>query len=86
MPEFTTIEEAQAEILRLNEELATRTTERDTLSQDNERLTKERDKSREIAHQYFLKLNQQYSPRQEDQGSADPDVPSCEDYAKTIKL
>ena len=83
--EFNTLEEARAEILRLNEELSTAQTERDNYSTQVTELTSEVEKVRELNQKYFLKLSAQYNPtpQQEDD---EPDVPSCEDFAKTLSI
>lgn len=88
MPEFNTIEEARAEILRLNEELATRTTERDNYADKASKLEKDNESVRELNQQYFLKLSAQYKPNteNEDEDDEDEDVLSCEDFAKTLTI
>ena len=83
--EFKTLEEAQAEIIRLNEELTARTNERDTLSQNNATLTTELEGVRKLNQQYFNKLSQQYIPT-EDKNDDEKEVPSCEDFAKTLQI
>lgn len=84
-PEFNTLEEARAEILRLNEELSTAQTERDNYSTKVSELTTEVEKVRELNQKYFLKLSAQYTPNT-DPEDEDPDVPSCEDFAKTLTI
>ena len=83
-PEFNTLEEARAEILRLNEELSTAQTERDNYSTKVTELTSEVEKVRELNQKYFLKLSAQYTPTTEPED--DEDVPSCEDFAKTLTI
>ena len=85
MAEITTIEEARAEILRLEEELATANTERENYSNRINELTKENEKVREINQQYFLKLSAQYRPI-EDPDDDPEEIPSCEDFAKTLTI
>lgn len=84
-PEVNTLEEARAEILRLNEELATAQTERDNYSNRVNELTRENENVRELNQQYFLKLSAQYEPNHEDE-DPEEDVPSCEDFAKTLTI
>ena len=82
---FETLEAAQAEIVRLTDELTERTNERDTLSQNNETLTAELQQVRTLNQQYFNRLIAQST----DQTAPDPDeepAPSCEDFAKTLKF
>lgn len=80
-----TLEEAQAEIIRLNEELTARTNERDTLSQNNTTLTQELDSVRKLNQQYFNKLSQQYTQQEKDEEEEKPPV-SCEEFAKTLNI
>ncbi len=84
---FDTLEEAQAEIVRLNDELAARTVERDTLTQNNENLTAELDRVRTLNQRYFERLIMQDSKQDEaGDGREDDPTPSCEEFAKTLKI
>ena len=87
MPEINTIEEARAEILRLQEENATLTGERDVLSQNNNELTEELTRVRSLNQTFYNKLIAQYPTGD---GSDDPDeedvAPSCEEFAKTLDI
>lgn len=84
-PEFNTLEEARAEILRLNEELTSVTNERDSYSTKITELSGDLEKVRNLNQQYFLKLSAQYTPNPtEDPDDADP--VSCEDFAKTLTI
>ena len=85
MAEFTTVEEARAEIIRLQEELEVRTTERDALSQDNSTLTEELARVRTINQQYFNKLSAQTSDKRDEKDEEEEEVPSCEEFALTLK-
>lgn len=85
MPEITTIEEARAEILRLQEENTKLTNERDTLSQNNKTLETDLESVRKLNQAYFNKLSAQYTTT-EDKKDNDEEVPSCVEYAKTIKI
>lgn len=80
-----TLEEAQAEILRLKEELATVTTERDNYSAKVSEQANELEKVRELNQKYFLKLSAQYAPTP-DPDDEEPDAPTCEDFAKTLTI
>ena len=86
MPNFSTVEEAQAEILRLNERVTELTNERDTLSQNNNTLTNELESVRKLNQQYFNKLSAQYSQEPDKNYNEDEEVPSCEDFAKTLNI
>lgn len=85
MPEINTIEEARAEILRLQGQVTELTNERDTLSQNNNTLTKELESVRKLNQQYFNKLSAQYS-QEPDKTDIEEEVPSCEDFAKTLNI
>lgn len=81
-----TIEEAQQEILRLDEALKTITAERDSLSNDNESLKIQLEDSRTLNQKMFLELRQQNNTDDGDQDEDEPDVPTCEDFAKTLHI
>lgn len=83
---FDTLEEAQAEILRLQGENTRLENERETLSQNNENLSKDLEKVRTLNQQYFNKLTAQYSPQEGKNKEEDDEAPSCEDFAKTLKI
>ena len=80
-----TLEEAQAEIVRLQEANTELTNERDTLLQNNENLTGELENVRKLNQQYFNKLSAQYSP-EEDKTDDEKEVQSCEDFARTLNI
>lgn len=84
-PKFATVEEAQARIIELEEALTERTNERDTLSQNNATLTQENESLRSLNQKYFNKLSAQFQD-QEDEKDDEKEVPSCEDYAKTLNI
>ena len=86
MSNFNTLEEAQAEIIRLNEQVTELTNERDTLSQNNTTLTGELESVRKLNQQYFNKLSQQYSPQEDKKDNEDDEVQSCEEFAKTLDI
>lgn len=85
MTNFNTLEEAQAEIIRLNEQVTQLTNERDTLSQNNTTLTGELESVRKLNQQYFNKLSAQYSPKP-DETNKEEEVQSCEDFARTLNI
>lgn len=81
-----TLEEAQAEIIRLNEQVTELTNERDTLSQNNTTLTGELESVRKLNQQYFNKLSAQYSHDADEKDDDAEEVPTCEDFAKTLNI
>ena len=85
MPSFNTLEEAQAEIIRLNEQVTELTNERDTLSQNNVTLSGELENVRKLNQQYFNKLSSQFS-HDEDKTDDEEEVPTCEEFAKTLNI
>lgn len=86
MAEFNTLEEAKAEIIRLNEQVTELTNEKDTLSQNNVTLTGELESVRKLNQQYFNKLSAQYSQEPDKNNNDDEEVQSCEDFAKSLNI
>lgn len=83
-PNFNTLEEAQAEIIRLNEELTRVTNERDANAQTSANLTADNERLRKLNQDYFIKLSAQYSPTPTD---PEPEtVPTCEEFAKNLTI
>lgn len=80
-----TLEEAQARIIELEEQNTALTNERDTLSQNNTNLSNELESVRKLNQTYFNKLSAQYSPGG-DPDPEEPEVPTCEDFAKTLNI
>ena len=85
-PEFKTIEEAQAEIIRLGEELARVQTERDNYSSKLSDTEQELESTRKLNQQYFNKLSAHYFPEDSSDSDEDDTAPSCEDFAKTLTI
>lgn len=81
-----TLEEAQAEILRLQEINTELTNERDALSQRFDTASQELESVRKLNQQYFNKLSAQYSQELDKNNNDDDEVPSCEDFAKTLTI
>lgn len=81
-----TLEEAQAEIVRLNDELTERTNERDTLSENNKTLTEDNERLRKLNQNYFNKLSAQFPAKEDKNNDEDKEVQSCEEFAKTITI
>lgn len=85
---FNELESLRDTNLELQEQNTNLTTERDTLSQDNEKLKAEVERLRTINQKYYNKLIAQ----DETKDKADSDdqeeeaVPTCEEFAKTIKI
>lgn len=84
-PTFKTLEDAQAEILRLNEELTTAQTENKNYSDRIASLESDLENVRELNQKYFLKLSAQYAPPGQEEPD-EPDAPTCEDFAKTLTI
>ena len=81
-----TIEEAQAEIIRLKEANTALTNERDTLSQNNANLSTELESVRKLNQTYFNKLSAQYSDPAGEKDDGEEDAPTCEEFAKNLKI
>lgn len=86
MPTITTLEDAQAEIIRLQEQLTQTETERDTLSQNNEQLTADLARVRLKNQEYFEKLSSYYSPQTSKTDNDEKEAPTCEEFAKTLNI
>ena len=80
-----TLEEAQAEILRLNEELETAKNANENYSTQVNELNTELEKVRDLNQQYFLKLSARYNPNQQDDDE-DEEFPTCEEFAQTLTI
>ena len=80
-----TLEEAQAEIVKLTEENTALKNECETLTQNNKQLGEEMEKVRTLNQQYFNKLTAQYQQPEQPE-KEEPEVPSCEDFAKTLTI
>lgn len=85
IPTFNTLEEAQAEIIRLNEALTESQTAAQNYSDRITELESDLENVREINQKYFLKLSAQYAPPGQDDQD-EPDAPTCEDFAKTLTI
>lgn len=81
-----TLEEAQAEIIRLTEENTELRNERDTLSQNNTSITAELENVRKLNQTYFNKLSAQYSDHSGNNNEEDEEPPTCEEFAKNLKI
>ena len=85
---YETIEQAQARILELEEENTQLKVDKKTLSEDNEKQKKENEDLRTLNQKYFNKLvmqdDSEDKKKKEDQ--EDSEVPTCEEFAKTLKL
>ena len=83
---YNTLEEAQARILELEDTVADLTTERDTLSQDNETLRGDVDRYRTLSQKYFDRLVVQEETIEKTDGEPDEDIPTCEEFARDLKI
>lgn len=81
-----TLEEAQEQIVNLQNSLTEVTNERDTLKANNQNLTNDLTRVRELNQRYFEKLSAQYVPPGGDTGSDDHEEPTCEEFARTLKI
>lgn len=81
-----TLEEAQAQIVDLNERITELTNERDTLSQNNTDLTQQLEQVRTLNQKYFNKLCAQNDPQANKNNNEEQEVPTCEEFAKTITI
>ena len=81
-----TLEEAQAEIVRLNDLVEELTNERDTLSQNNNTLTEDNERLRKLNQNYFNKLSAQFPTQEDKKDKEEKEVVSCVEFAKTLTI
>ena len=81
-----TLEEAQERIIELTEQNQNLTTQNETLSQNNESLTQECENLRTLNQKYFNKLIAQETPENNAGGQEPEEVPTCEEFAKTLDI
>lgn len=81
-----TIEEAQEQIVNLQNSVTELTNERDTLKSNNQKLNEDLTRVRELNQRYFEKLSAQYVPPGGDPGNDDHEEPTCEEFARTLKI
>ena len=86
IPTYETLEQAQEAILDLCDQITTLTTERDTLSQNNDQLKSELETVRTINQKYYLKLRAQAQDQEDKTDDDEKEVPSCEDFARTHNI
>lgn len=79
-----TLEEAQERIIELTEQNQTLTAQNESLSQNNETLTAECENLRTLNQKYFNKLIAQETPENNNQEDDPEEVPTCEEFAKTL--
>ena len=82
--EEMTLEQAKAKILELQEKVTEVTNERDALSQDKTNLSQELTEVKQLNQQYFNKLSQQFFPQEDKNNYEEKEVPSCEEFAKSL--
>jgi len=83
---YDTLEEAQARIVELEEELTQEKSNSKTLSEENETLKKENEDVRTLNQKYFNKLIAQDDTKTK---PADPEgekVPTCEEFASKLEI
>ena len=81
---YDTLEEAQARILELDEEIETLKGEKNKLSDDNKTLTETNENLRSLNQKYFNKLIAQDDTKTHNEGQEGEEVTTCEEFAKTL--
>lgn len=84
--QFNTLETARAEIVRLQGEVTRLTNERDTFSTNLDNANKELKQVRDLNQDYFNKLVMQQSDPARENDDVTEEPPTCEDFAKTLKI
>lgn len=84
---YDNLEDAQARILELEEQNDRLEHEKETLSQNNEELTKRNEELRSKNQMYFDKLiAQEDTTKKKEEDEGEEDIPSCEEFAKSLKI
>ena len=81
-----TLEEAQAQIIEQKERITELENERDTLSEKNKNLTEDNERIRTLNQKYFEKLSMQTENPENPNKDEEPEVPTCEEFAKTLTI
>ena len=84
--EFNLVEEYQQQILTLREDNDRLTSERETMSTELETLRADNERLRTLNQTYFNRLIAQDEASKADDPDDDPEPPSCEEFAKTLKI
>lgn len=84
--QFSTLEEARAEIIRVQELLTAAETERDALKSQNATQAEDLRRVRELNQQYFLKLSAQILDHEKEDPQQDEQIQTCEEFAKTLTI
>lgn len=79
-----TLEQAQERILELEGNVTELTNERDSLLQNNEVLKNNLENARVLNQKLFERVSNSAQTSEDDED--EPDVPTCEDFAKTINI
>ena len=86
MAQFATLEDAQAEILRLNGVVTEVTNERDTLLENNKKLTEDNKRISTLNQKYFNQLSAHYAEKGDPDPEPEPGQVDLEAYAKTLNI
>lgn len=81
--EINTIEEARAELIRLQEEIVMLANERDAARESLAETERRLQEVRDLNHKYFLKLS---TPPDPDPDDGEDTPPTCEEFARTLKF
>ena len=82
---YDTLEQAQARILELDDQIKELTTERDSLSQDNESKDQTIAELKTQNQKYFNRLMaQEDDTEKDDKEEEEPEIPTCEEFATDL--
>lgn len=85
-PEFNTIEEARAEIVRLMQDNTRLTNERDTMAANNQQLAADLEQVRQLNQRYFNELTAELSGQGDKPNEDDQPAPTCEEFAAQLNI
>lgn len=78
-----TLEEAQARILELEEQNNGLTEQNTQLTEQNTQLSADLDRARHLNQELFNRVT---VSKQEEEEPEEPEIPTCEEFAKTLNL
>lgn len=81
---YDTLEQAQARILELDDQIKELTTERDSLSQDNEAKDQTIAELKTQNQKYFNRLMAQEDDTEDKDEEDEPEIQTCEEFATNL--
>lgn len=83
---YDTLEQAREAIVDLQNQITELTNERDTLSQNNNTLSRELESVRTLNQKFFNQLSAQFQNQEDKNEDEGKEVLSCEEFARTRNI